>query len=165
MNAKAETWCDRDEHKLFEVRQPTKNVWHFKRCPNYLSDLSGIAFDETNAEPVLFEADNDGDMDLYLTSIYPGRGNHFYLNEGDGNPRIKSEEAPTSRMAPGHGFLESIYCSSSENNCIDTEKLFSKKERKMALFRRCPGVLRHSASRLLAGFRPRDSSVRRWRSW
>jgi len=35
MNAKAETWCDRDEHKLFEVRQPTKNVGHFKGYPTY----------------------------------------------------------------------------------------------------------------------------------
>ena len=55
-----------------------------------------------------------------------------------GNPRIKSEEAPTPRIASGPGLLEPIYCSPYKNNVCFTEILFSKKERKMAVFRRCP---------------------------
>ncbi len=52
-----------------------------------LSDViagSGITFDETNAEPSLADVDNDGDLDLYVTSIYPGRSSRLYRNEGDG---------------------------------------------------------------------------------
>jgi hypothetical protein len=45
---------------------------------------SGLAFDETSADPLLFDADNDGDLDLYITSVYQGRSSHLYLNDGRG---------------------------------------------------------------------------------
>lgn len=56
--------------------------------PGYhLSDAypdSGIAFEETNSDPALADVDNDGDLDLYITSIYPGRYSHLYTNDGTG---------------------------------------------------------------------------------
>ncbi len=45
---------------------------------------SGLAFDETSADPLLFDADNDGDLDLYITSVYRNRSSHLYLNDGRG---------------------------------------------------------------------------------
>ncbi len=47
-------------------------------------DNSGIAFEETNSDPALADVDNDGDLDLYITSVYPGRNAHLYLNDGNG---------------------------------------------------------------------------------
>jgi len=48
---------------------------------------SSIAFDETNAQPSMLDVDNDGDLDLYVTSIYRGRRAHLYLNDGTGRYR------------------------------------------------------------------------------
>ncbi|MGM0452085.1 MAG: FG-GAP-like repeat-containing protein [Thermodesulfobacteriota bacterium] len=45
---------------------------------------SGIAFEETNADPAIADVDNDGDIDLYTTSTYSGRHSHLYLNDGAG---------------------------------------------------------------------------------
>jgi hypothetical protein len=44
---------------------------------------SGIRFEETNADPVLADVDNDGDLDLFVTSVYRGRCSHLYLNDGN----------------------------------------------------------------------------------
>ncbi len=45
---------------------------------------SGISFEETNADPALADVDNDGDLDLYITSIYSGRNAHLYVNQPGG---------------------------------------------------------------------------------
>lgn len=43
---------------------------------------SGIFFEETGSDPALADVDNDGDLDLYITSIYKGRYSHLYVNDG-----------------------------------------------------------------------------------
>ncbi|RMH37642.1 MAG: tetratricopeptide repeat protein [Nitrospirae bacterium] len=48
---------------------------------------SGIWYEETNADVTLGDVDNDGDVDLYMTAIYPGRSSHLYLNDGQGHFR------------------------------------------------------------------------------
>jgi len=45
----------------------------------------GIAYDETHSGSVLFDMDNDGDLDLFLTSVYEGRRSYLYLNDGTGS--------------------------------------------------------------------------------
>lgn len=47
-------------------------------------DSSGIRFEETSSDPALADVDDDGDLDLFVTSIYPGRNSHLYLNDGHG---------------------------------------------------------------------------------
>ncbi len=51
---------------------------------SYRQVESGIRFEETNADPVFADIDNDGDLDLFVTSVYRGRFSHLYLNNGDG---------------------------------------------------------------------------------
>jgi hypothetical protein len=47
-------------------------------------DDAGLMFDETMSEPSWGDYDNDGDLDLYLTSIYKGRRSTLYRNDGNG---------------------------------------------------------------------------------
>jgi hypothetical protein len=56
--------------------------------PNYVftdeTAGSGITFDETHSNPALADVDNDGDLDLYITSIYENERSYLYLNDGSG---------------------------------------------------------------------------------
>ncbi len=45
----------------------------------------GIRYRETHSSPVLFDADNDGDLDLFITAVYAGRASDMYLNDGTGH--------------------------------------------------------------------------------
>jgi hypothetical protein len=40
----------------------------------------GIRYEETHSDPAWADVDNDGDLDLYITSIYEGRRSFLYLN-------------------------------------------------------------------------------------
>ncbi len=43
---------------------------------------SGILYDETHSDSTLFDFDNDGDIDLFLTSVYEGRRSYLMANDG-----------------------------------------------------------------------------------
>lgn len=49
------------------------------------AEARGIYYRETHSNPTLFDADNDGDLDLFITSVYPERDSDLYLNDGAGN--------------------------------------------------------------------------------
>ena len=44
----------------------------------------GIYYRETHSNPTLFDADNDGDLDLFISSVYASRDSDFYINDGNG---------------------------------------------------------------------------------
>nr|HPI26697.1 CRTAC1 family protein [Candidatus Cloacimonadota bacterium] len=44
---------------------------------------AGITYDELHSEPLFFDADNDGDLDLYITSVYENERSYLYRNNGD----------------------------------------------------------------------------------
>ncbi len=43
----------------------------------------GIKYDECHSEPLWGDLDNDGDLDLFITSVYPDRRSYLYRNDGD----------------------------------------------------------------------------------
>ena len=45
---------------------------------------AGIKFEETHSEPCWADFNNDGFVDLYITSIYEGRRSFLYMSKGDG---------------------------------------------------------------------------------
>ncbi len=56
---------------------------------------SGIRYEETHSDPAWADVDNDGDLDLYITSIYEGRRSFLYLNQ------LRNDLwTPSSRLPP-----------------------------------------------------------------
>ena len=49
-----------------------------------VTEESGITYDELHAEPLFFDADNDGFLDIYITSVYENDRSYLYHNNGDG---------------------------------------------------------------------------------
>lgn len=67
-----------DTSKLF-INNGTSHNIQFR-----IESDSGIGFSETNADVATADVDNDGDLDLYITAIYPHRYASLYLNNGRG---------------------------------------------------------------------------------
>ncbi|MDP2174072.1 MAG: CRTAC1 family protein, partial [Candidatus Cloacimonadaceae bacterium] len=45
---------------------------------------AGITFDELHSDPLWFDADNDGFLDLFITSVYENDRSYLYRNNKDG---------------------------------------------------------------------------------
>ena len=45
---------------------------------------TGIRYDETHSDSTIFDIDNDGDQDAFITSVYVGRRSYIYANDGTG---------------------------------------------------------------------------------
>ncbi len=62
------------QNMLTETGEPTfENV----------REEAGMAYQETDSSPILFDFDNDGWLDLYYTAIYSARPSYLYRNNGD----------------------------------------------------------------------------------
>ncbi len=58
-----------------------------------MSEGAGLAWQESFASPALADWDNDGDLDLYFTTVYAGDHSVLYLNDGDWTFRDVTAEA------------------------------------------------------------------------
>lgn len=45
---------------------------------------AGITYDELHSDPLWLDADNDGNLDLFITSVYANDRSYLYKNNGDG---------------------------------------------------------------------------------
>jgi hypothetical protein len=48
-----------------------------------MREEAGMLYQETDSSPMLFDYDNDGDLDLFYTAVYPARPSYLYRNDGD----------------------------------------------------------------------------------
>jgi tetratricopeptide (TPR) repeat protein len=62
------------------IAADTLYFWQFTD----ITAQSGITYDELHAEPLFFDADNDGFLDIYITSVYENDRSYLYRNNGDG---------------------------------------------------------------------------------
>ena len=53
----------------------------------------GLYYRETHSNPTFFDADNDGDLDLFITSVYSSRDSDFYENDGQGYFTLRNYES------------------------------------------------------------------------
>lgn len=63
--------------------------WRFED----MSAQAGLRWQESFASPALADVDNDGDLDLYFTTVYGGDHSVLYLNEGGWRFRDATAEA------------------------------------------------------------------------
>jgi len=49
-----------------------------------ITKSAGITYDELHSDPLFFDADNDGYLDLFITSVYENDRSYLYHNNGDG---------------------------------------------------------------------------------
>lgn len=64
-----------------------------------MSDNAGLAWQESFASPSLVDYDNDGDLDLYFTTVYNGDHSVLYRNDGDWHFTDVTAEAGLANMA------------------------------------------------------------------
>jgi len=62
------------------IEADTLYYWQFSD----VTAESGIKYDELHAEPLFFDADNDGYLDIYITSVYENDRSYLYHNNQDG---------------------------------------------------------------------------------
>jgi hypothetical protein len=57
------------------------------------AESRGIVYRETDSNPTLFDGDNDGDLDLFITAVYPSRDSSYYENDGTGVFTLRNYES------------------------------------------------------------------------
>lgn len=57
-------------------------LWHWQFTD--VTRKAGITYDELHSDPLWLDADNDGWLDLFITSVYQNDRSYLYKNNGDG---------------------------------------------------------------------------------
>lgn len=62
------------------IEGDTIRYWQFTD----IAKQAGITYDELHSDPMWFDAENDGYLDLFVTSVYENDRSYFYHNNGNG---------------------------------------------------------------------------------
>ena len=68
-----------------------------------MAELGGADWQESYASPTLGDYDNDGDLDLYFTTVYEGDNARLYRNDGNWNFTDVTGIAGLGGMGPSYG--------------------------------------------------------------
>jgi hypothetical protein len=63
-----------------KIESDTIWFWQFTD----ITKLANITYDECHSDPLWLDADNDGYLDLFITSIYENERSYLFRNNGDG---------------------------------------------------------------------------------
>ncbi len=69
-----------DGENIRVVEGDTIVFWQFSD----ITKQAGITYDELHSDPLWLDADNDGYLDLFITSVYENDRSYLYHNNGDG---------------------------------------------------------------------------------
>ena len=70
-----------DGPAIHVVEGDTIRYWKFTD----VTKEAGITYDELHSDPLWVDLDNDGDLDLFITSVYENDRSYLYENNGDGS--------------------------------------------------------------------------------
>jgi hypothetical protein len=81
--------CVQFAHPQYRPAHPMTAIYKNSGPPDWKftnlnrNGAAGIRFEETHSSPALADFDNDGLLDVYITSTYAGRRSFFYRNIGE----------------------------------------------------------------------------------
>lgn len=88
------------------------------------SGTAGLAWQESFASPTLGDFDNDGDLDLFYTTVYGHNYPVLYQNEGDWHFTDITEESGLSKLGPTYQAAWADIDNDGDLDLCTAEKIF-----------------------------------------
>ncbi|MAE65330.1 MAG: hypothetical protein CMJ18_13745 [Phycisphaeraceae bacterium] len=84
----------------------------------------GVAWQESYGTPALADYDNDGDLDLFFTTVYGGNHPRLYRNDGDWQFRDVTEEAGLTGLGATYQAAWADYDDDGDLDLLTSARLF-----------------------------------------
>ena len=84
-----------------------------------MAELDGIDWQESYASPALGDYDNDGDLDLFLTTIYAGDNPRLYRNDGNWTFTNVTEDANMNGITSMGGSYQAAWADVDNDGDLD----------------------------------------------
>lgn len=94
--------------------------WHFQ----LMDQLDGLDWQESFAVPALADYDNDGDLDLYFTTVYSGDNPVLFRNDGNWNFVDVTSEEGLSGLPPTYQAAWADFDNDGDVDLFTAGKLF-----------------------------------------
>ena len=89
-----------------------------------MDELDGSDWQESYASPTLGDYDNDGDLDLFFTTVYSGDAPRFYRNDGNWNFTNQTNSAGLSGLGSTYQAAFADYDNDGDLDLLTRGKLF-----------------------------------------